>query len=250
MIDYQLCDQVGQISLDRASALNAFTAEGWDELIDALERAEEEARVAVIQGRGNAFCVGEDIEWLASLEDPADIAEFAETVYAGFRAIETARVPVVAAVDGPAYGVGVDLVGAAHLAVATSEARFTLPETRLGAYPGYGLERYPFQCTRKQFMELALTGEPIDATTALEWGLLNRVVDPGALDAAVDDLVGSLLKSPRRPLAVVTGLSGRTLPNPGEHERMMGLFTSLFLAPEFQEGVEAFREKRDPEWQR
>ncbi|WP_049904076.1 enoyl-CoA hydratase/isomerase family protein [Halococcus agarilyticus] len=248
MIDIETRDRIAWITLDRPDVLNAFTAEGWHDLVETVEHAEEVARVAVLRGSGDAFCVGEDVEWLSSLTGPEDVAEFADTVYAGFRAIETASIPVVAAVDGPAYGAGFDLVAATDLAVATTESRFALPETRLGAYPGYAIERIPSLCTRKRFLELVLTGEPIEAETAREWGLINRVVDPTELESAVAELVESVLESPRRPVGIVTRLVGNRLRNEAEQERMMGLFTSLFLADEFEEGVDAFAAGRDPEW--
>jgi enoyl-CoA hydratase/carnithine racemase len=227
MIGYELHedDETAWITLDNPEKRNALDLQDWRDLAGAVDRASEEARVAVLAGRGEAFCAGDDIATLADLDEER-VAALADCLHDGLYGVERAPIPVVAAVDGLAYGGGFELVAAADLAVATDDATFALPETRIGAYPPYAMDRIGAICGRKRLMELALTGEPIDAATAREWGLVNRVIesDPAA---AVADLVESVLASPAPATRLAKAAAARSLADGDERERIAGGFARV-----------------------
>jgi len=200
-------------------------------LIEGLERAGKEAPVAVLDGAGDAFCVGKDVEWLRRVEVPAGVEEFVTLVGRGSDAIETALIPIVAATD---------------LAIATEVATFGLPEMRIGAYPGYAIERVALLGTKKRFIELALLGDPIDAVMAREWGLVNRVVENVEFDSALVEVLNLALKAPKRATSTLNRVLAARNVTPGERQRQHGAFVSLFLSPEFEEGIKAFVKDREP----
>jgi enoyl-CoA hydratase/carnithine racemase len=240
MISYELREETAWITIDRPEKANAIHPDGWRALADAVELAGEESRVAVLTGAGEMFSAGDDIAELATFEDTADVEELTEAVYGAYHGIERTDVPVVAAVNGPALGGGLELVVACDLAVASDEATFALPEGRIGAYPPFAVERIGHAGGRKRMMELVLTGESIDATTATEWGLVNRVVPPADLADEVGSLVGAICRSPRRSVRIAKQYVNGTAAAVAERERMTGAFSELLLAGDLERGVEAF----------
>lgn len=246
MISYELQDDVAWITIDRPDRTNAVSLEGWRALEEAVDRAGDEARVAVVTGTEEDFSAGDDITTLAAWEDVDDVRELARSVYGAYHGIERTDVPVVAAVDGIAYGGGLELVIACDLAVATERAKFSLPEGRLGAYPPFAVERILRAGGRKRVMELVLTGEPIDADTACAWGLINRAVPPGELAEAVESLVDAILLSPKQSIRIAKRYANRDIQVDAERERMVGAFAELFLSGVLEEGVDSFLEGSEP----
>lgn len=252
-IDYDLRDgsETAWITIDRPEKRNALDLAGWRALRAAVDRASEEARVAVLAGAGEAFCAGDDIATVAGLEDERDVAALADCLHDGLYGVERAPIPVVAAVDGPAYGGGFELVAAADLAVATDDATFALPETTIGAYPPYAADRIGAICGRKRLMELALTGDPVDAATAREWGLVNRVVEGGNEDgdgdgdlaAAVADLVERILDAPAPATRLAKAAVARSLADGGERDRIAGGFARVATSEDCRAAAEAFLDR-------
>ena len=195
-VRYDRAGDLAWITLNRPDSRNALDEAGWAALIDALDRAAAEARVAAIRGAGPAFCAGDDIRSLVDLETGADGEALGELLAASLFGLEELPIPVVAAVDGPAYGGGCELVAACDLALATPEATFALPETQVGAYPPYAAARPVAFGGKKQLIRMALTGEPIDAETAVDRGLANEVVPAGDLETAVANLADSIAAAP------------------------------------------------------
>lgn len=196
-INYERDGDAAWITLSRPGKRNALDERGWRDLSSALERAAADARVAVLRGAGEAFCAGDDVGTLADLETAEDGEALGALLADSLFGVERLPIPVVAAVDGPAYGGGFELVAACDLAVATAGARFALPETRVGAYPPYAVARPGAFGGKKRLLELALTGEPIDPERAREWGIVNRVVADDALEDAVADLVDGVTDAPK-----------------------------------------------------
>jgi enoyl-CoA hydratase/carnithine racemase len=196
-VRYELREQTAWVTLDRPTKRNALREQDWRALGTALERAADEAHVAVLEGAGAAFCAGDDVATLADLETAADGEALGALLAESLFGIERLAVPVVAAVDGAAYGGGCELVAACDLAVATEDARFALPETKVGAYPPYAVARPGAFGGKKRLLELALTGEPVDAAQALEWGLVSRVVPEDGLADAVAALVDATVEAPK-----------------------------------------------------
>lgn len=196
-----------RITLAIPEKRNALDEAGWRGLCEALERAADEARVAVIDGEGPAFCAGDDIQSLVDLETGEDGEALGGLLAESLFGIEALPIPVIAAVDGPAYGGGCELVGACDLAVATEAATFALPEAQVGAYPPYAAARPAAFGGQKAVSRLGLTGQPIDAARAAELGLVNECVPADELGATVDELVGEILGAP----APATRLAKRRL---------------------------------------
>ena len=141
MIERSLCGKSVWIRLDRPEKMNALHLDGWSDLSRELERAANEARVAVITGTDEVFCAGDDIETLDSMDTTREVSELADHLYDVLFGIEELPIPVIAAVNGLAYGGGCEIVAAADLAVSVENATFGLPETRIGAYPPFAVER-------------------------------------------------------------------------------------------------------------
>jgi enoyl-CoA hydratase/carnithine racemase len=243
MIRYDLQDTVAHVTLDRPKKKNALTLDGLRDLHEAFERAEREARVVVLRGAGDAFCAGDDIASIATLGDETDPETLGSRLYDALFGAETLSVPVIAAVDGLAYGGGFELVAAADLAVATDDATFALPETHIGAYPPYAVARVAELCGKKRLLELVVTGDPVDAETAREWGLVNRVVEPGALDAAVAAYVDAVHDSPAASLALAKRYALAGMAARDERDRVVEGFTALSTEPACLDAAQEFLER-------
>ncbi len=231
------------VTIDRPEKKNALALADWRDLAAALDRASEEARVAVVTGTGDAFCAGDDIATLVDLDTEADVRALADCLADGLYGIETCPIPVVAAVNGLAYGGGFELVAAADLAVASEDATFALPETRIGAFPPYAVSRIGAICGKKRLLELALTGDPIDAATAHDWGLVNRVVPGEELPSAVADLVDSITESPAPATRLAKEYATLALAERGERDRVHGGFARVATSEECRDAARAFIER-------
>lgn len=182
-ISYDVDDSVATITLQREEKLNALDYAMIDDLqrhLDAVA-ADDTIRAVLLTGAGErAFSAGADIPALAgSIERSVDTAlrEFVSRGQRLTRRIENFPKPVVAAVNGLAYGAGCEITEAAHLAVASERASFAKPEITLGFPPPFGgSQRLPRHVGRKRALEMILTGEPIDACRAEQIGLVNKVV--------------------------------------------------------------------------
>ena len=207
-------------------------------------------RVLVIAAAGKAFCPGHDLkEMLANRSRPFVAALFERCSAVTLRLTQLPQ-PVIARVHGIATAAGCQLVAACDLAVASSAARFATSGINLGLFcatPGVALSR---NVSRKRALEMLMTGEFIDAATARDWGLVNRVVEPAALDAAVDELAAALLEKPAAALASGKRFFYRQLDMElaPAYELASRVITDGMLAPEALEGVGAFLEKRKPQW--
>lgn len=240
MIERSLCGKSVWIRLDRPEKMNALHLDGWSDLSRELERAANEARVAVITGTDEVFCAGDDIETLDSMDTTREVSELADHLYDVLFGIEELPIPVIAAVNGLAYGGGCEIVAAADLAVSVENATFGLPETRIGAYPPFAVERLGSLGGKKRGMELILTGEPIDAETALEWGLVNRVVPREALEDAVMTYVDGIGHSPERATRTAKRYAQFGTHGSGDRDRIAGAFAQLVLSEECQRATRAF----------
>ena len=228
------------VTIDRPEKRNALHLDGWRRLGEELSRAESESRVAVLTGVEDVFCAGDDIAVIDEAESAAEVEALADALYETFWGIERLSVPVVAAVNGLAYGGGFELVCAADLAVVVDDAALALPETTIGAYPPYAVERVGAICGRKRLMELVLTGEPIDAETAAEWGLVNRVVAAEELEPAVEEYVERIGGSPKRATATAKRLARAT--DDGARDRIRGALSQLRRDEACRAATRAFTE--------
>jgi enoyl-CoA hydratase len=241
--------RVRWVTVNRPDKLNALNREVLSDLERAFAAAREDAAVGAIAVTGagdKAFVAGADIAELAGM-NPAAAQELAASGQRLLDAIEAMPKPVIAAVNGFALGGGCELALACHLRVAATNARFGQPEVKLGLIPGYGgTQRLPRLVGRGRALELLLTGAMIDAPTALSWGLVNRVVEPAALAATVQQLAGQILAvSPvavSRCLEAVRRGAGLPLERALAVEAMQ--FALCFASDDMREGTAAFLAKR------
>ena len=243
------------VTLNRPEARNAVNAELSQGLGDALERADTDPdiRAVVLTGAGDkTFCAGADLKAISRGEalNPPGTEQWG---FAGFvnHPIST---PVIAAVNATSLGGGTELVLACDLVVAAESAKFGLPEVRRGLMAAAGgLIRLPEQLPRKVAMHLILTGEPIDAQTALRWGLVNEVVPDDRVLAVAIELAETIASN--APLAVqaskriALGVLDGELPHEraawrANNDEMIALMSS----EDAMEGPMAFAEKRTPVW--
>ncbi|WP_313692014.1 enoyl-CoA hydratase/isomerase family protein [Halorarum halobium] len=227
MLRYDLSGEAAWITIDRPEKRNALAVADWREFARLLDRAAGEARVVVVTGVGDAFCAGDDIAALAAAETDAEVADLTDALFDVLFGIERLDVPVVAAVNGLAYGGGCELVAASDLAVAVEDATFALPETTIGAYPPYAVERIAATVGKKRLMELALTGEPIDAERAHDWGLVNRVVSADGLRETVGRFVTSIAETPATATRTAKRAAAASVASADERERVHESFATV-----------------------
>ncbi len=202
------------------------------------------ARVAILRGAGKGFSAGMDLRAFVQGQRP-----FVEG--RGFAGIvqKAARKPLIAAVEGFAVAGGFEIALACDLIVAAKGARFGIPEVKVGLFAGAGgLLRIPQRVPYGIAMELALTGDPIDADTALRLGIVSRVVPSDELHAAAADLAGRIIRNAPLAVEAVKELALRALDMPWEPvSRLSELYRALIGTTEdAKEGPRAFVEKREP----
>jgi enoyl-CoA hydratase/carnithine racemase len=238
------------IVLNRPEKRNALSLELMEELIEALrEAAQQESRAIVIQGAGPAFSAGHDLSEMIG-RDRESFEQLFDRCSLMMRTIHEIPQPVIAKVHGIATAAGCQLVAGCDLAVAAEGTRFATPGVNIGLFCSTPMVPVSRAVGRKRAMQMLLTGDPIDAATALDWGLVNRVVPREELDSAVLELVQAIARSSSYTIATgkhafYSQIDG-TEDQAYEHcERVM---TDNALAHDAQEGMQAFLEKRDPVW--
>jgi 2-(1,2-epoxy-1,2-dihydrophenyl)acetyl-CoA isomerase len=250
-----LADGVATVTLNRPDALNAWTPELGRELLGVLQRlaADPQARAVVITGAGRAFSAGADVKNPRELtpDGEPDLSTRLREIYNPVvLAVREMRKPVIAAVNGVAAGLGCSLALACDLIVAAESAYFLQAFVRLGVVPDAGAAHHlAARVGRARAAELTMLGERLPAATALEWGLVNRVVPDAELAGAVAELAARLAQGP----TVALGNIKRVLDGPGGTEALAAqlefeatLQQEHATTADYAEGVAAFREKRAP----
>jgi len=249
-LTYEREDQIAVLTLNRPAKLNALSTELIGDLSEALARlvTDDDLRALILTGAGNAFCAGTDISELTNLTE-AEALEISSRGQKICDQIESFPVPVIAAINGVAAGGGCELALACHLRIASTSATFSLPETRLGLMPAYGgTQRLSRDIAVARALEMMLAGKQIDATAALEFGVVNRIVEPDELLVVAGDLANQI--AALAPLAIRACLKavneGLKLPFEEGLELERELFASLLETEDAKEGTRAFLEKRKP----
>ena len=236
------------VTINRPEAKNAMTkaaAEGIAAAMDRLD-AEDDLRVGVLTGAGETFCSGMDLKGFLRGESPSIEGR-------GFGGIvqKPPAKPLIAAVEGYALAGGLELMIACDLVVANTNAKFGIPEAKRGLVAAAGgVMMLPDQIPERVAMELALTGDFITAERAYQLGMINRVVDGPALDAALE-LAAKIAEN--GPLAVRVSKQimreSRAWPIAERYDRQAQLIGPVFVSHDAREGSLAFAEKRKPNWQ-
>lgn len=252
---YDVSDGIATLTLNRPEVYHALNAQLHADLMVALQRAERDpaVRCVVIIGTGKAFSSGQDLR-----EIPIEGADklIGERLRASYNPLvsrlRSINRPVIAAVNGVAAGAGMSLALACDFRIASSDARFVAAFVNIGLIPDCGMTYFlPRLIGHSRALEMAMSGMPIDAATALQWGLVNAVASPEEFPAAVRQFAERLAAAP----ATVIGLIKRSfemsqyssLEAVLEYEAQAQIVASLH--PDFAEGVTAFREKRPARWE-
>ena len=242
-------DEVGftEVILNRPERRNALSLDLMTELIAAVGRVE--AGVIVISGSGPCFSAGHDLSEMVG-RGAADYRRLFDVCTELMDAIQSAPQPVIAKVHGVATAAGCQLVAACDLAVAEEGARFATPGVKIGLFCSTPMVPLSRSIGRKRALEMLLTGAFVDAATAAEWGLINRVVHADALDATVAELAGRI--GDASPLTLQMGKDAFYRQVDVDQRQAYDLAKAVMslnaMTDDAQEGIAAFLEKRTPEW--
>ena len=243
---------VARLTIARPERKNAFDAALIAELTAAVGRIDRSARAVVLESDGDTFCAGADVEWMRGMatysldENIADSNALARM----FRALYDLEMPLVARVQGAAIGGGAGLVAVADIAVASTDASFAFTETRLGILPAVVSPYVVRKIGPARATALFVTGSRIDAKRAHEIGLVERLVDPAELDAAVERVVSAILENGPRAVRAAKRLVREVEGRPPEAvaDLVVERIAAIRVSAEGQEGLRAFLERRKPSW--
>ncbi len=249
-IDFKTDGAVARITLNRPDRLNSFTVRMHDELRGALANLGD-ARVVVLTGAGRGFCAGQDLNDRAVA--PGEQVDLGATVTNCWnpliRTLTSIPQPVIARVNGVAAGAGANVALACDIVVAAKSAKFIQSFSAIGLIPDSGgTWALPRLVGQARALGLALTGEPLAAEKAAEWGLIWKAVDDEALDQEVETIASKLASLPPLGLAAIKEMirSSWQYALNEELERQAGAMRRLGFTEDYREGVAAFLEKRSP----
>jgi len=247
-IDFKAGGPVARITLNRPDRLNSFTVQMHEELRDALASLGD-ARVLVLTGAGRGFCAGQDLNDRAVAPGQAvDLGETVEQCWNPLiRTLTSLPQPVIARVNGVAAGAGANIALACDIVVAAKSAKFIQSFSAIGLIPDSGgTWALPRVVGQARALGLALTGEPLPAETAAEWGMTWKAVEDDTLDTEVNAIANKLASLPPLGLAAIKEMirSSWQYSLDEELERQAGAMRCLGFTADYREGVAAFLEKR------
>jgi enoyl-CoA hydratase/carnithine racemase len=251
LVLYDLVDGIAILTLDHPEKRNALSIAMLATLQAQLESIKDdpEVRVVVLRAKGPVFSSGHDLRELMGGDEESYSYVFTQCTQV-MEAIRLLPQPVIAQVQGLATAAGCQLVATCDLAIASETATFATPGVKIGLFcttPGVALVRAVLP---KRAMEMLLTGTPITAKEALEYGLVNRVVAPEALEEKVMALARRISAASSTTLAIGKRAFYRQLEldRPAAYQLAQGVMVQNLLAEDAQEGISAFLEKREPKW--
>ncbi|MEA3145799.1 MAG: hypothetical protein QOI53_1256 [Verrucomicrobiota bacterium] len=247
-IKFQIEGTIAHIILDRPEKLHALDPDMLLTLEDSISQVEQsrEVRVIVLASTGSkAFCVGADILAWTALSPLEMWSEWIRRGHRIFERLANARQPVICALQGFAFGGGLELALACDLRIAADSARFAMPEVKLGTIPGWGgTSRLPDLIGAARAKQMIFTGEQISAETAERWGLVNEVVPAATLRDAVIRLAEQVCAN--APVAVQTAKQLISHPSAVALESLASAANAF--TDDAKEGLASFREKRPPQF--
>jgi enoyl-CoA hydratase/carnithine racemase len=240
---------VTRLILNRPEHRNPLSLRMMGEVVDALAGIDEESRVVVISGEGPAFSAGHDLSEMVGA-DTGFLTQLFDRCTEMMEAVQAIPQPVIARVHGVATAAGCQLVASCDLVVASDNARFATPGVKIGLFCSTPMVPLSRAIGRKRSMEMLLTGNFIDAATAADWGLVNRVVPEADLDSAVDELADAIIRSSQ----LIVGIGKQAfysqidLDQHSAYQLTRSVMISNASLDDAQEGMSAFLEKRKAEW--
>lgn len=248
---------VFRIVMKRPSRMNALSLEMMEALSEALDRAknDDDVRVVLIGGEGKVFCAGHDLKELTAHRGDEDggCAFYAKTMQACsalMQKIMHLPKPVIAVVTGLATAAGCQLVASCDLAIATDTATFCTPGVNIGLFCSTPMVALSRNVSRKHAMEMLLTGESIDASTAKDFGLINRIVPRDYLETVVQKYAETIAS--KSPLTLKTGKEAfykqAEMPLADAYEYCADVMVQNMMRSDAEEGINAFLQKRKPDW--
>jgi enoyl-CoA hydratase len=247
-VNYETRGRVAILTLDEPKKLNALTAGICEGILAGLKKADEDddIRVVVITGSGEkAFCAGADITSMTF--EPEKARDFLIKALDVLQAPERTTKPVIAAVNGIAYGGGFEISIACDFIIASDRARFAVPEIKLGLLPGFAIVRLQDIVGRAKAKELSIMGDPIPAEEACRLGLVLRVVPHEQLLAEAMAFADRIAAKPRLAVRMAKSFYNRGIGGDEMRHAIDG-FPLLFTHEDAHEGINAFREKREPKF--
>ena len=255
-IEFLIKDGIARLTLNRPDRLNSFTVEMHDEVRKALSELVDQgsARTLLITGAGRGFCAGQDLadRAVAPGGDGVDLGESLEERYNPLiRTLTNLNMPVICAVNGVAAGAGANIALAADIVIAAKSAKFIQSFANIGLVPDSGgTWVLPRLVGQARALGMALTGEPITADSAAEWGLIWKAVDDENLMDEANTLASKFAQAPTLGLAktkhAIRTSSQRSLDEQLDLER--DLQSRLGKSEDYREGVDAFLNKRKPQF--
>lgn len=253
-LEIQKKENYAILTINRESSLNALNSELLLEIREAVRNLSLDSKMRgfILTGKGNkAFCAGADIQEMKDLT-PDMAEEFARKGHKTMNTISNSDLISIAAINGYALGGGLELALACDIRIASTNAKFALPETGLGLIPGFGgTQRLPRIVGRGIALEIIFTGEQIDSKRALEIGLVNHVFSNEELIPKAEELMNKILKHKgveAQKMAKWLVHSGSELPLTASLEREITSFATMFEKKEPKIGIQAFLNKQKPEF--
>jgi len=253
-IRYDKQDQVGRITFCRPDVHNAFNSTLIKEMLQLFGELENDAelRVIVLTGEGKSFCAGADLNWMRdvvkqgfdeNLKESNELADLFYKIY-GF------KLPVIGQINGAAIGGGTGFAAVCDIAIAAKSAVFSFSEVKIGVVPACIGPYVIKKMGEGKVRELFITGERMNADRAHEVGLVNKVVDDNLLESEIQQLTKCILGSGPEAVAVAKKLVGTVpLMTPVEFKPFTAeMIARLRISDEGQEGMDAFLNKRKPNW--
>jgi enoyl-CoA hydratase/3-hydroxyacyl-CoA dehydrogenase len=249
---YRKENSIAWITLNRPSVLNALNRKLWSEIYENLDKAEKDRaiRAVIITGAGRAFCAGDDIKEVSSLETVEEIkAFFLDSAVPTITKIVQFPKPIIAAVNGPAYGGGCEIAMLCDLVIASVNATFAVPEALIGAIPPVAATVGAYLIGKLNVSMMMLTGESLTAQEAKSVGLVNRVVPAAELETAAEKLAIETMKAAPSSVKMIKKLLYQQF-KPDQLKQSVEELIKIIQSDEGKEGHRAFIEKRPPAWVR
>ncbi|GGJ84428.1 putative enoyl-CoA hydratase [Lentibacillus kapialis] len=249
-IAYEVESNVAVLTIQSPPA-NALSSGLLDELSNRLDEIENDntAKATVLKGEGKFFSAGADIKEFTALQNDSDYEALSKKGHQLFKRIEHFKMPVIAAIHGAALGGGLELAMACHIRIAGEDANLGLPEVTLGIIPGFaGTQRLPQYVGTAKAYEMILTGQPVTGKEAKELGLVNRTVQDGEVFKKAFELAQSIAAKSKLSIEAVM----RLIPYSKSEQFANGVaeeakaFAEVFGTEDAAEGIQAFNEKRKP----